>query len=292
MAYLRLQDYYQQIQSLQLNQITGSDNSIRLSAEYKAIEELRSYLVQKYDMDSELTDTSTWSNTSIYKAKNRIYLDANAYSASSTYAIGALVLQSGNVYRCLNTIGTPEAFTPANWTLIGAQYDLFFVKLPNPEFDYLAIYSKDDQVFWKDKVYTAQYDTPVLDHDDQLQIGSNADYYNFFPDDPINGSKQWGTGVAYSVAAGTLPTDTTKWTAGDNRSQKIMECLIDISLYKIHSRIAPNNTPQLRIDNYDAAIMWLKNCGKGIVTANVPVIQPKQGRRIRFGGNVKNTNSY
>lgn len=292
MAYLRISDYYQQIQALQLDQITGGDNSIRLSAEYKALEELTSYLTQKYEMAQELTDTLTWSVAAIYKAKNRVQLDAIAYSATATYPLGALVLQAGKVQICIVAITVGEAFTQSKWTILGSQYDLFFVTIPNPEFNYQTFYKKDDVVFWKDKVYTSLQDSFVFNHEDKLQTNNPATVFNYFPDDVINGPAQWGVGVAYSVAAGTLPTDATKWTAGDNRSQKILECLIDIALYKIHSRIAPNNTPQLRIDNYDAAIAWLKACARGTVTANVPVIQPKQGRRVRYGGNIKNTNSY
>lgn len=292
MAYLRLQDYYQQIQSLQLDQITGGDNSIRLSAEYKALEELTSYLTQKYDMAQELTDTLVWSNSAIYKAKNRVHIDAAAFVAANTYILGALTLYQGAVYICTTAITVAAAWDASKWTLLGTQYSLFFVTLPNPEFNYLTFYNSGDVVFWKDKVYTAVKDSYVYDHDDKLQTNSPLTVINSFPDDPINGPVQWGTGVAYSVAAGTLPTDTAKWTAGDNRSQKILECLIDIAIYKMHSRVAPNNTPQLRIDNYDAAITWLKACARGTVTANVPVIQPKQGRRIRYGGNTKNINSY
>lgn len=292
MAYLRLFDYYQQIQSLQLDQITGGDNVIRLSAEYKALEELTSYLTQKYDMPQELTDTVTWSNATIYKAKNRVQLDATAYSATATYVLGALVLQAGKVQICTTAIPVAEAFNQAKWTILGSQYDLFFVTLPKPEFNYLTFYAKGTEVYWKDKVYTALRDSTVYGHESQIESNSLATVVNNFPDDSINGPEQWGTGVAYSVAAGTLPNDATKWTAGDNRSQKIVECLIDMGLYKIHSRIAPSNIPQLRIDNYDAAILWLKACAKGTVTANIPVIQPKQGRRVRYGGNVKNINSY
>ncbi len=294
MAYLRTYDYFQNIQSQQLDQITGSSVAVRLTAELKALEEVTSYLTQKYDMTIELTDTVVWSPNTIYKAKNRVYLDASAYSAASTYALKALVLQGGNVYICITAITVAEAFTIGKWTLLGAQYDLFYVTLPKPEFNFGTVYAKLDQVFWKDKTYTCVIASTVYTHSQQLQYVdySNIPGINVAPDSTTSGVKYWGVGVAYSVAAATLPTDTTKWTAGDNRSKKITDCVVDIALYKIHSRIAPNNIPQLRIDNYDAAIVWLKACGKGTVTANVPLIQPKQGNRIRSGGNIKNENSY
>jgi hypothetical protein len=294
MAYLRLYDYYQNIQSAQIDQLTGGSNAIRLGAELVALEEVTSYLTQKYDTAAEFTDTVVWAYATPYKAKNRVYLDATAYSAASTYALNALVLQAGNVYICTTAVSVAEAFNAAKWALLGAQYDLFYVTLPKTEFNEKTIYAVGDEVFWKDKTYTCVIATTVYTHSQKIQFGDYADIpaRNVFPDNATNGVKYWGVGVAYSVAAGTLPTNTAKFTFGDNRSQKIVDCCIDISLYKMHSRIAPNNIPQLRIDNYDSAILWLKACGKGSVTAAVPTIQPKQGRMIRYGGNVKNTNHY
>jgi hypothetical protein len=294
MPYLRLYDYYQNIQSAQITQITGGSNAVRLGAELLAQEEVTSYLTQKYDMTAEFTDTAAWVYATSYKAKNRIYLDASAYSASATYALNALVLQAGNIYICTTAVTVAEPFNAAKWTLLGAQYDLFYVTLPKAEFNYTTVYAKGDQVWWKDKVYTCVIATTVYSHEQQLQYGDygNIPVMNVAPDNTLNGVKYWGTGTAYAVAAGTRPTDTTKWTAGDNRSQKIVDCVIDIALYKMHSRIAPQNIPQLRVDNYDAAIVWLKACARGTVTANIPLIKPKQGNRIRFGGNIKNENHY
>ncbi len=274
--------------------MTGGSSAMRLTAELLALEEVTSYLTQKYDMSAEFTDTVVWNPNTVYKAKNRVYLDASAYSATSTYALKALVLQSGSVYICITAITIAEAFNATKWTLLGAQYDLFYVTLPKPEFNFATIYNKTDEVFWKDKTYTCAVASTVYSHSQQLQYVDygNVPAINIAPDNAVNGVKYWGVGVAYSVIAGTLPTDTAKWTAGDNRSQKIVDCVVDIAIYKINPRLAPNNIPQIRIDNYDSAIVWLKACGKGVVTANIPRIQPKQGNRIRFGGNIKNENSY
>ena len=69
--------------------------------------------------------------------------------------------------------------------------------------------------------------------------------------------------------------------------------MVDIVLYHINSRVSPRNIPQIRMDRYDAAISWLKNVAKGDdITADIPVKQPKQGSRNRYGGNVKNINTY
>jgi hypothetical protein len=121
---------------------------------------------------------------------------------------------------------------------------------------------------------------------------SNAPVYNVFPDDPTAGVKYWGAGTDYSIDAGTLPTDAAKWVSGDNRDQQMVLYFIDLALYHVHSRIAPRNIPELRVKRYDAAIDWFLRCAQGKVTPELPILQPKQGGRIRFGGNPKAINSY
>ncbi len=294
MAYLRLRDYNQNIQSGLLDQLTSADSTVRISAELLAQEMIISYLKQKYDTTEEFRDTRVWSPATTYKANDLVYLDATAYSASATYALQALVLQAGKIYICIVAITVGEAFNASKWTLLGSQYDMFYVTVPKSEFNYETLYEKDDEVFYKDKTYTAILGSTPYDHETALQyrVYANLPFINIFPNDPTYGTRFWGTGVAYTVAAGTLPTVTAKWTEGDNRSQQMVDCMIDIALYKIHSRIAPRNIPQLRIDNFDNAITWLKACAKGFVSPDLPIIQPKQGSRIRYGGNIKNINSY
>lgn len=84
-----------------------------------------------------------------------------------------------------------------------------------------------------------------------------------------------------------------KWIKGDNRNPQLVNYLIDIVLYHVHSRIAPMNIPELRIKRYDDVISWLKDAAQGkYITADLPAIQPRAGGRIRYGGDVKRINSY
>jgi hypothetical protein len=282
-----------QIQADNLLQVIGNDLTVLHTAELQAIEETYGYLAQKYDTTMEFTDTLPWSFTSQYQAGDRIYLDATAYNATSgTYALNALTLQGGKVYICTTAITAPEAFNAAKWTLLGNQYQLFYGSYPKPIFDYLKLYSKGDQVYWKGKVYTAQRDSFVWGDDIQFRQIQNIPAPNVFPDDPTNGQIYWGTGTAYTIAAGTLPTDSSKWTNGDNRTQSILMCVIDVCLYHIHSRIAPRNVPDLRRDRYINAVDMLRAYARGEMTAKLPLLQPKSGQRVRYGGNIKNINSY
>lgn len=290
MAYIRLFDYYRAIQDAQLQQIISSNDSIREVAEAEAQAEVISYLTQKYDTESEFTDTVPFDPSATYYANDLVELNFNTYNSALNYINGDVVIEAGFGYIC-NT-PTTGAFDVNKWDKLGKQYDLFHVKVPEMEFNYKSYYVAGDKVFFKNKVYTAKIASPVLDHFNSLQYASTSNYPlpNVWPDDPINGSTYWGTGVPYSVS-GTIPTDDV-WKKGDNRSVQLVHKTVDIILYHLHSRIAPKNIPQLRMDRYAAAIAWLDMAKTGEVTADIPVRQPKQGVRMRWSSAPRNDNTY
>lgn len=292
MAYLIRSDYAKSIQSDNLNQVINSDDTILQAAERMAVAESKSYLVQKYITDTEFSDTNVYNAATTYKGKGRVYLDASAYSASASYVPGDLTLYLGNVYKCIAS--TSGAFNATKWALLGADGAMFYAKLPYDEFNYQRAYLKGDHVWYNNNIYVCQIPTSAISHETVLNALTyvNIPFRNVFPDDPINGVAYWGVPTAYSVPAGTVTTNTTYWTPGDNRNQQMIGYVIDICLYHVHSRISPRNIPDLRVKRYDDAVNWLKMAGQGAITADLPLIQPRQGRRINYGGNTKATNTY
>lgn len=294
MSYLILSDYKKQIQTLNLQQITGGDNSIVTAWQNWAQEKAISYLKQKYDVASEFTDTKVWDITKIYNASDRVYLDAPAYSATSTYGLTVLTLQAGNIYQCSVAITVGEAFNIAHWTLLGPQYGMFFGTLPEPLFNSNQFYNPGDQVFWKNKTYTAA--KPSIQPDPiQYPTDANIPPINYFPDQLINGqpNQQWGAGSVYNIPAATALSDITFWASADNRSSNMVSTCIDLVLFRIHQRISPQNIPEWVHNNYVLAIDWLKDCAVGKdITAPLPKLQPNQGNRIRMGGQPKLNNHY
>lgn len=292
MSYLLPYDFRRQIQTDNLNQVIGSDQSILDAAMRAAQAECISYLVQKYDVSAEFGDITPWSPIAVYKADQRVVIDYPAYNPATTYNVNDLVINASIGYVCTAT--TTGVFDPSKWTALGAQYTVYYGKLPNPQFNIYATYKVGDVVYWMGNKYTCQKATIFISHEGLLQGGTyqNAPLPNVFPDDPVNGVTYWGNPVPYQIPAGTLPTNAAAWVAGDNRDQQMVLYMIDITLYHVHSRISPRNIPDLRVKRYDDAIAWLKKCAQGDVTPALPVLQPRQGARIRFGGNVKNVNSY
>src|SRR5689334_10056491 len=124
--YVITKDYQRCIQTTELNSITSSDASVRVLVEGSVEAEIRSYLIQRYDLTKEFRSTDKFLMSVIYKAGQRVYLDAIAYSATGTYVLGDLTLQGGNVYVCSTAIPIAEPFNASHWTLLGTQYDLFY----------------------------------------------------------------------------------------------------------------------------------------------------------------------
>lgn len=313
MSYLIPADYLKTIQDANLLQIINSNRSIQTAAELSAQAEVISMLKQKYETASEFTDTSKWVKANPYSAGDRVYLDADTYSAAATYAIGALVVYSGVVYSANVAISAPEAFTIAHWDLKGNQYDIFYALYPFPMFDLYAVYAVGDRVYWRGNQYTCLIETPSLSHDTALQYRDtvNLPELNVFPNNVANGATYWKNDGAYLVPGDTDILQASIWSPSDNRDKQMVEKLIDVTLYHLHSRISPRNIPALRevryMGNVDDRVMknsgeiaypiycalgWLQGCARGSVTPNLPKLQPSKGKRIRYGGNIRNINSY
>ena len=294
MGYLILKDYERAIQDVTLYQLINNNTPLISLIENESIAEIKSYLIQKYDLSKEFTDTAVYSHTSTsYTAKNRVYLNATAYSASSTYALGTLTLYSGNVYYCSTAIILAEAWNAAKWTLINAQYTIYYAKLPHEEFNYQTFYNVGDVVYYNGKSYTALQPTIDYSYADLLQYHKtyNVPLQNIFPNDPTYGSQYWHDDGTYAIPAGKI-NDTTYFTLGDNRNQQMVGSLMDVVIWKLHKRINIQ-IPESRDNAWKLVMAWLKNASKGDeVTADLPTYQPKQGSRIRFGSSIKNTNSY
>lgn len=301
MGYLTPRDYRKTIQADNLNQVISSDPLILEDAEDTAIEKAMTLLVQKYQVGREFQDTTQWDITQVYAPFNRVYLDAPAFDPTATYQsqdmVKYLPVGEKNYKVYYSTFGsTPGAFNPADWQLINYQYTIYNAPPPKPEFNYKTSYQVGAQVYWNGKVYTCAIESTSITQAIALQYYTyaNIPYGNVFPDDPVNGLTHWGAGVPYTVPAGTFITANGWWSEGDNRSKLIKWAIVALTLYYVHARIAPMNIPELRVDDYKEAIrMMKKDFAEGEATAiNLQVIQPTTGMRIRYGGNVKNNNTY
>lgn len=272
MAYLFFRDYKRLIQNDNLNQIIGNDTLLVTENESVAVTEMKSYLVQKYDVTREFSSIELFSLSKAYQENQRVYLDADLYDITRSYVADAdLCLYGGKIYVCNDN--TTGAFDTNDWTLLGTQYDIFYTYYTNGVFDYYKQYAVNDRCIYLNKIYKA------------LKTTINVN--------PLSDATAWLFESDYTTHR-AYPTDTTVWKIGDNRNQQLVNYCIDIMLYHTHSRIAPRNIPELRVKRYDDAVYWLKQCATGEdITAGLTLLQPTQGLRTRYGGsNSKNINTY
>jgi hypothetical protein len=276
MSYLVYNDYKRIIQSDNLQQIISADDSIRTDSEMAAQEEIISYLIQKYNTDEEFKSTEVFTLTNSYIAGQTLQLNSGVYNNATQYATNEIISYSGNVYYTTgSTIGNSPISTGSTWSLLGSQYALYNAIYPEQLYTYGTTYSVGEKVYWKNKIYTCQNQNSTI-----------------APDDAAYGSQYWGSGVSYSIPSGSIITNTLFYALGDARSQQMVQTITDITLYHIHSRIAPRNIPDIRVKRYDDAKKWLKMCYMGDVTPNLMVKTPRSGGRIRIGSNQKNINTY
>ena len=270
--FLRQLDYLKQIQTDNLTQIVESDFTILTDTELAAQAEMESYLAQRYNMLLTFATTYAYDNAVAYKAKNLVEYTEAAYAAGTAYVPGDRVLYLSKIY--VNIVGSTGVLptVTTNWTYVVDDKKLFYVTLPQTEWNIATEYAAGAVVWYNDYVYTA--------------LVANV------ATTPSSNPLYWGTGVPYSVTAGTKPTDVTKWTRGDNRNQQIVLYMIDITLYHLHSRINPRQIPELRGMRYTEARSWLKMVASGSITANLVEILPVQGNSIRWGSETKTTNFY
>lgn len=265
---LRNNDYLRLIQSDNLAQIIESNEQIKLDVEQAAQAEMISYLSQRYIVSEIFTNTTEFDASATYRAKNLVEFTAATYSSASTYNIGDYVVYTGYVYKC-NTNATTGAWNATKWDVVCLDKQLYYVTLPEAEFDYDTTYSIGDVVWYQNYTYTCA-----------------VACVNIKPTE----TQYWTVGTEYTIT-GDYPDDDTKWTLGDNRNQQIVLFLIDITLYHLHSRINPRNVPDLRKERYNGnsptdsggALGWLKSVASAKVNADLPEIAPEQGLSMRYG---------
>lgn len=173
---------------------------------------------------------------------------------------------------------------------------------------YLATtaFAVGDRVFWSPDAYdTAVTYTigQVMSFEDNIYSAKGTTTPGVFQ--PSEWTLEAENNTFYTCTAdstGNLPSDTNYFTAGDNRNSKIKQVTIDITLYNIHSKIAPRSVPDVRRIRYDGggnkndsenAITYLVKVQKGQVTPDLPVIQPieQNSERVSYGS-TPNLNTY
>lgn len=104
-----------------------------------------------------------------------------------------------------------------------------------------------------------------------------------------------GTNTNNIPGADIVSWQPITWVKGDNRNRRLLENLIHLTLWKLHSNIAPQNVPMLREKNHIRAIKWLEDVKTGQVALDaltMQVLEPPQGGRILMGSRPAQNNRW
>tara|TARA_R110000796_G_scaffold63139_6_gene145532 strand:- start:755 stop:1300 length:546 start_codon:yes stop_codon:yes gene_type:complete len=93
------------------------------------------------------------------------------------------------------------------------------------------------------------------------------------------------------IVASTLITDE-QWLKGDPRDPLIVEFMLDLTLYRIHARVAPNQIPETRIQRRDDAISFLTKVAKYSITVGWDQSTEVLPASINYGSNTKEEKHY
>lgn len=95
-------------------------------------------------------------------------------------------------------------------------------------------------------------------------------------------------------------TNTTYFTAIDDRNQKLIQIVTDVFLYHLHARLNPRNIPEHRRIRYDgdgdiqkamSAIKWLLMVQKGTIAPNLTPALDEDGEQLSTGQSIIYGNS-
>jgi hypothetical protein len=230
--FLQESDFYGTYTEDRFNKLITDSNG-QISAQIwkdqsiKSIDEASDFLISRYDLSRVFSPLIPFADTTTFNLYDRVkWTVSDTYSESSTYAIGDLVVYSGDIYRCKTEILVGEAFDPAKWT-------------------YIAV---------------------------------NGQLYE-----------------CIAESTGNDPDDTDYFTEGDPRKPKLVEVIVDITLYYLLQRLNAIDIPVNRKERYDGntgnqtggAIGWLKMIAKGFINPDLPLLETNQedqtGNKIIYG---------
>jgi phage gp36-like protein len=100
----------------------------------------------------------------------------------------------------------------------------------------------------------------------------------------------------YSYLAKRYDADQIFAAVGAARNTMVLKCMVDITLFHLHSRVTPNQVPAVRNDRYVDSIAWMKAVYSGEINPRLPEkIDDKtndQNALFRFGSNPRFKSEY
>lgn len=95
-----------------------------------------------------------------------------------------------------------------------------------------------------------------------------------------------------AVTAGATLEEGDDWAAGDPRDPLIKEILIDLALYRLYTRLAPNQIPETRVNRRDDQIQFLKRVANFSISVDWPEQDPEATTNLTWGSKTRYNKDY
>lgn len=293
--FLNNNDYLSIITQEALDMITRGDDERYLQAEEAAEASIIDYLSDKYEVEKELAlgkgimnydrrmtypvGSFFYNNGVIceviktingYKSpSDKIYweptddssLDINnvsQYYQQATYQIGDIVKFSGVIYKCINENGYGflniripgvrawETVLTYEWQNI--KYNLWEVVSYKGKFFTLTSLDGYDNLV---DPMTSKNWGMIGNYDSSLDTYSNS----------LTEYVVYNNKVYYPVmnVNADAPIKSDNYQINDPRNFNLKKHMLHLAIYELHKLISPNNVSNLRINDYNSSIQWLKD---------------------------------
>jgi phage gp36-like protein len=122
---------------------------------------------------------------------------------------------------------------------------------------------------------------------------SNAHVHGVVVYDPTGFKWYAATATDVTTIPANTPLTDPQWVeTTDPRDALIVEFMVDLALYRVHSRLAPNQIPEHRIVRRDDAISFLKSVAKYDITVGWDQDDATPPASINWGSNTKEIKIY
>ena len=147
---LRDKDYLSVTLSDNLREEIEENYNQWLDAEQVAQQEVYSKLTQRYQINQILTDTTVYDSTLVYRGKNLVEYTESEWNENTSYTVGQRIKYVDKIYQCIQISQGLLPTNEAYWIYITDDKSLYYVTLPNDEWDKDTTYAIGDVVWFLD----------------------------------------------------------------------------------------------------------------------------------------------
>ena len=312
--FTRLTDYQRIIEKDDLLGILEQDLDLLEETENYSIEKIKGYLAHRYDLDQVLIDILPFDLNTYYTKNQLVEYSEPEWQSTVNYQPGDRFSYNGEIYEVTATVQGIEPPNPSYYTRIMKNALLFTVardtqgNYPDEPFRYVP--TCDCFKYERIKGWDRQNPIKIIRqstilsiyHNGQLKAQANIqddyEYPKVLPLIPIPDAISLGFTGEIEVLTRVpenqwIEVQTENYfEQRDSRNKVLLDWIIKLTVYEIHSRINPRYIPDLRVKQYDDVMKELEKASKGLINIDLPLNVREENQNVPFIWGSTDTNKF